>query len=115
VRAQNGLAAGLLAFQNKQSYYFFGIETDTNGYRVFVEQQDHGKVQLVAQTMLPSSTAPQIVLTIEGERDKLSFVFQNGNAAPVSLLDNADAQILSSEKAGGFVGTMIGLHARPMR
>jgi xylan 1,4-beta-xylosidase len=115
ITAQNGLVAGLLAFQNHQSYYYLGLEIDTKGYRVFIEQNDQGKVQLLGQTILPRSEAPQIVLTIQGERDKLSFVFQYGNAAPVSLLDNADAQVLSSEKAGGFVGTMIGLYARPMR
>ena len=42
----------------------------------------------------------------------LAFAYKSGVRDWQTLVPDADATVLSTQTAGGFVGAMIGLHAR---
>ena len=54
----------------------------------------------------------QIVLGVVANKQKLQFVFGADKSNLQVLASDIDATILSVEKAGGFVGTIIGMYAQ---
>ena len=52
-----------------------------------------------------------IIVRIVAEHQKLSFEYGPDERNLYMLFSGADATILSSEKAGGFVGTTVGMFA----
>lgn len=109
------IAAGIAAFQNESFHYFFAVKKVNQGqkenYEVFVEQVQKGVRKTLAQAPLTNS-AKDLSLRIAGDGGKLSFYWLDAANQPVALLKVADARLLSSHIAGGFVGTYIGMHVR---
>ena len=108
--------AGLAAFQNEHTWFFLGIATTANqAPKLFIEQgtgtQAEPRKQVLASLNLPSGTT-QVTLKITGQKGQISFWYQAGTAAWQPLVKDADATILSTAKAGGFVGTYLGPYAR---
>ncbi len=104
-----GVAAGLAAFQNENYWYFFGIRRHGNGLQVFLERNAGKKPQVVAQVLAPAGQTVQ--LRISGDGQRYSFWYDTGDGM-TSLVKDDDASILSTEIAGGFVGTVLGPFAR---
>ena len=49
---------------------------------------------------------------MSGDAGRIGFDWQLGDREPESLAEGLDAKLLSTEVAGGFVGTTVGPHAR---
>ncbi len=108
----NKTSAGLVAFQNEQHHYYFGVKSINNQHTIFIEQANGNPPKIIhEETLKKNSTVDSIKLEVKVNAGKINFSYQQGNTRK-NLLQNADAKILSTEVAGGFVGTMIGLHAR---
>ncbi|HEY0306762.1 MAG TPA: glycoside hydrolase family 43 protein [Acidobacteriaceae bacterium] len=107
--------AGLTAFQNEHSFYFFGVSNAPGKQpAIFVEVSSGGDKALptVLQRRTLARTTGSVELRITGQGDTISFFYRTGSGAWLPLVTNADATILSTARAGGFVGTMIGPFAR---
>jgi alpha-N-arabinofuranosidase len=52
----------------------------------------------------------ELRMTVDG--GKTSFFHSEDKQAWIPLIENADARLLSTKSAGGFVGTLVGIHAR---
>lgn len=103
-------SAGIAAFQNEKANYYFAITKQNQQMQIFVEQcQKTGCSPLIRKT-LPNFK--QITLGIEGNQGQLTFTYQIDQKTAVSLLKNADGKLLSTQVAGGFVGTYLGIHTR---
>jgi xylan 1,4-beta-xylosidase len=108
----NQTSAGLVAFQNEQHHYYFGLKQVNNQLSLFIEQANGNAPKIIyAETLEKNTKVDSIKLEIKVAARKIHFSYQRG-ATTKTLLRDADARILSTEVAGGFVGTMIGLHAR---
>ncbi len=112
---EDGIAAGLLVLQNRQANYFFAVRKEGQSWQGFVEKVVAGNAQNVASVALNVSAGELLQLKVEGNKGSLQFfIHQDGDHqdkwSPVG--DAQDASILSTEKAGGFVGAMVGLHVR---
>ncbi|MCU4674038.1 glycoside hydrolase family 43 protein [Catenovulum sp. 2E275] len=107
---QTGLQLGITAYQNEKFHYFLGLEKIDTAYRLFVESVVEGKRQVLKHVYLPDQVAA-IELVISGDKDQINFSYRQ-NKVTEPVLMGADATILSTEKVGGFVGSMLGLHAR---
>lgn len=105
------IAAGIAAFQNESFHYFFGVKKAGQNYELFVEQVQKGLRKIIAQAPLPGR-ANDLSLRIAGDGGKISFYWLDARNQPVALLKDADATLLSSSVAGGFVGTYLGVHVR---
>lgn len=103
-----GTAAGLAAYQSESHWYFFGARRVEGGLQLFLERSA-GESATVKTALIP---APErLKLLINGNFGRYSFFYDAGDGWQV-LHDNDDASILSTEVAGGFVGTVLGPYAR---
>ncbi len=66
----------------------------------------------MASATLTEPVPRQIVLLDCRAGKAYSFYYASQPGVWATLKDNEDGSILSTAVAGGFVGTMIGLHAR---
>ena len=105
-----GVDAGLAAFQNADFHYFLGVRRSDDGHELFLEQVRAGKTSTLAHAALATGAA-HIVLGVEQEGAYLNFYFQTGDDRNW-LIRDADATLLSTQVAGGFVGASLGIHAR---
>jgi len=110
-----GTSAGLVAFQNESHHYFFGMRRAKDGSSVFVERLNGKGPETIAR--VPVTHAAGIGLRMSGDDGVLKFEYAThgdgtDGGAWRTLAADVDATVLSTQAAGGFVGTMIGLHAR---
>lgn len=104
-----GTAAGLAAYQNDTAWYFFGTRRHGDSLELFLERQAGDDAQVVATATLPARDT--LRLLINGNANSYSFFYDAGDGWQ-SLRDNDNATFLSTEIAGGFVGTVLGPYAR---
>ena len=107
--AAPGVSAGLAAFQNEKYWYFLGTRRDAGGLQVFLERRAGESRQLFVEHL---AAAPQSLrLRISADGASHSFFYDAGQGWK-ALRENDDGSILSTEVAGGFVGTVLGPFAR---
>jgi alpha-N-arabinofuranosidase len=107
------ISAGIAAFQSEGAHYYFGVQRTGKSYQVFIEQTNKSAPKIIASISIPKATlGKNITLGITGNAGKISFSYYNKTGEPVTILKDADATLLSTEVAGGFVGTYLGMHAR---
>jgi xylan 1,4-beta-xylosidase len=111
--AAENISAGIAAFQSEASHYYFGVQRTGKNYQVFVEQTNKSAPKIIASIRIPKAAlGKNIVLGITGNAEKISFSYHNKAGEPVTIIKDADATLLSTEVAGGFVGTYLGMHTR---
>jgi len=131
VPAEKGIAVGLAAFQNENYWYFLAIRrrvlASDPGYtapgaqpvaserraaplELLLEKRGGKQTETVARASLGDSA--RIKLKIAANARAYSFYFDEDGAGWKPLLENDDGSILSTDVAGGFVGTFVGPYAR---
>ena len=110
VPATDGISAGLVAFQNETHHYFLGVHRGKGGLEVFVERLKGGPAETVARAAIPETARVEFRLVGDGAACDFEYALSPG--AWQTMLSGADATLLSTQVAGGFVGTLVGLHAR---
>jgi alpha-N-arabinofuranosidase len=104
-----GISAGLAAFQNEKYWYFLGTRRDAGGLQVFLERRAGGDQQLFVEHLAAAPRSLRLRISADGARH--SFFYDAGQGWK-ALRENDDGSILSTEVAGGFVGTELGPFAR---
>jgi alpha-N-arabinofuranosidase len=103
--------AGLVAFQNETHSFFLGVRLSPPGQRtVFLERRNNGVAQ-IASADLPAN-ASDVGLKVEGLGARYRFFYRVRSEGWMPLGGDQDGTILSTKKAGGFVGAYIGMFAR---
>ena len=105
------ISAGLVAFQNEQYHYYLGVKTAAGKTTVFLEQAKGAKPSLISSKDLAANTE-QLRLRVQGKAGEISFYYADQTGDWQQLGQVQDAKILSTQVAGGFVGTTLGVHAR---
>lgn len=110
---QSGISGGLAALQNSRFHYYWGVRRQENSKAVelFLEKTEAGNTKLVSSSLVPVS-GDWLILELAGNNGELHFYYQTDGSQSKTLVKGQDARILSTQKAGGFVGTYLGLHAR---
>jgi xylan 1,4-beta-xylosidase len=115
-RPAPGIAAGLAAFQSEAYWYFLGVRPAADGrMAIFLEGRDGGGTTrtLATREVEGSDT---LRLKIEGDEGAYGFAFDTGDGRGwQSLARDVDGTVLSTDRAGGFVGTLLGPFARDER
>lgn len=108
----DGERAGLVAFQNSDDFYFLGVvrEHGSNSVCVFRRTGKDEPENGVQQACTPAASG-ETWLKIAIHGGKADFYAGVARDKLAALLTEADATILSTKKAGGFVGTVIGPYA----
>lgn len=104
-------SAGIVALQSETAHYYFGVTTINGTKQLFIEQANQGAPKVI-QTLTPTDIGKRLTLEIAGNAGKIHFYYYDKTGRKKPVLENADAKILSTEVAGGFVGTLLGIHAR---
>lgn len=107
---QASASAGIVAFQNEQHHYYLGVRKNDTGAEVFLEQASSSAPQQIARLALPATDSVQ--LKISGSAGKINFYYAEADNNWQPVATEQDAMLLSTQVAGGFVGTMLGLHSR---
>lgn len=103
--------AGLTLFQNEKYQFLFGKtiadgKTVLNIYRIAKEKS------VIASVVLDRKEAKMpIKLKVIGNAGMCDFYFSFDGKTWITLTQNADATNLSTQVAGGFIGTCIGVYA----
>ncbi|HKB90272.1 MAG TPA: glycoside hydrolase family 43 protein [Opitutaceae bacterium] len=104
-------SAGMVAFQNETHHFFLGVKNRGGRMEVFLECANGGEPTIVATAEVPLAEAT-ILLKIEAHGRQYSFSYAVDPNHWKVLKSDADGTILSTQVAGGFVGTYLGLYAR---
>jgi xylan 1,4-beta-xylosidase len=105
--------AGMLIFQNETHFYFLcqsilNNETVVQLYKAVPGDKD-GKMELLQSQPLTNFNG--LNLKIESKGSTYAFYYATQKDKWQLLKDNVDAKFLSTETAGGFVGSMYALYA----
>ena len=102
--------AGMTLFQDENHHFVFG-KTLLAGHPAIVLQRTETEQVLIGSSFLPADDLP-VRLKIEADGRCYSFYYALGDSEewiPVAI--GVDGANLSTARAGGFVGAMIGLYA----
>ncbi len=118
--------AGLCLFQNEAYHLIIGVTKIKDKVHVVVQKatEDENIVRnmsadnfdgtvekvLIAKKDISSEFKGEILLKASMQNGRISFA-SNTTGKWETLIDNIDARYLSTEKAGGFVGTVMGIYA----
>jgi alpha-N-arabinofuranosidase len=108
--AVSGVAAGMAAFQSEQYWYFLGARRTGGGVQLFLEKSNGGRIETIATVTIPA--ALELGLRISGDEANYSFYYDADGDGWTPLRLDDEGSILSTAVAGGFVGAVLGLHAR---
>ncbi len=104
-------SAGIVALQSEIAHYYFGATIINGKTHLFIEQANQSAPKVI-KTLAPTDIGKRLTLEITGNAGKINFYYRDKAGHKKPVLENADAKILSTEVAGGFVGTLLGIHAR---
>ena len=110
-----GEQAGLVLLQSDTNYYSFYV-SKRDGKDILAitkSYMNNGDVvkEEVASTELTKGFKEGITLHIKQDIQNLSFSYKIGDSEYIELASGADARILCTDAAGGFVGTCLGIYA----
>ncbi|MBB1061186.1 glycoside hydrolase family 43 protein [Marilutibacter spongiae] len=115
-RPAPGVAAGLAAFQSEAYWYFLGVRSAPGDrVSVFLEGRDGtGTTRTLATRVVDA--ADELRLKIGADEGDYAFSFDTGDGTGwQTLAGQVDGTVLSTDRAGGFVGALLGPFARDER
>lgn len=116
VPGESGEKAGLAAFQNREYYYLLSVTRSDGQPVVQLEKAAGGTASVIASSPVELSEKDPVRLRIEADGGSYDFSYASPAGDWTTLQEGADGTILSTQEAGGFVGTYFGMYAfRPDR
>ena len=109
-----GTAAGIAAFQNEHYWYFLGVRRSGDDVELFLESRAGDAPATVLATR-KIDAGDSIRLAVSADEGRYAFGHAGDDGDVQWLLRDADGTVLSTERAGGFVGAMLGPYARDER
>ena len=101
-----------ICFQNEKFYYKLQLKLTGKIVRVQLVKCAGAEEEIIAEDVFTGGTKSVCgILKVVAEKQSIRFEFGVDDKNLTTLADNIDASILSVEKAGGFVGTIIGMFA----
>ncbi len=106
-----GVSAGLTVFQGERFHYFLAAKRDGNDVVLYLEKLARSAPETIGSVKLPAATK-SLQLRVEAKGGTCSFSYSTDGREWKTLVADADATLLTTEVAGGFVGATVGVHAR---
>ncbi|MFW6259653.1 MAG: glycoside hydrolase family 43 protein [Tangfeifania sp.] len=101
--------AGLVCYQSERFNYVFGITKKNDAYYLLLERTEKGESIIIASTRIDVTQPVQLQVKAVG--DDYRFNCAVGGNDFQNLGGTVSGDILSTNVAGGFTGTLIGLYA----
>jgi alpha-N-arabinofuranosidase len=111
-----GDKAGMAAVQNDDHFFFLGLTRDASGQvKVVLERragsEDPADGVRVASAPIALKAGAPVWLKITARGGLYDFAYALAPGRWTTLKAGEDGTILSSKKAGGFVGALLGVYA----
>ena len=105
--------AGLIAMQNDDYWYFVAVGRDHGKKVVRVRARAGGQSPAEGMVLASAAVPPTgaVRLKIQARGASYDFAWSTDGRRWHQLVSNADGTILSTKRAGGFVGAVFGLYA----
>jgi alpha-N-arabinofuranosidase len=102
-----------VAFQNETHNYFVGVERtkDTTVVELVMNAGSSVKDSVIARVPVRLDAGRPITLRVDADKGVYRFFYGRRDGEWIPLGGDADGTILSTKKAGGFVGTLFGMYA----
>lgn len=101
--------AGIVCYQKETFNYVFGITKKENDYYLVLERTENGKSAIVASQKIDRPQPVQLQVKAEGDNYRFNYSVNNKDFQNIGGTVSGD--ILSTNVAGGFTGSLIGLYA----
>lgn len=101
--------AGLVCYQNESFNYVFGVTKKAADYYLILERTENGKSTVMASEKINVNQSLKLSVSAQGDQYKFSYAV--GESEFKNLGGTVSGDILSTNIAGGFTGTLIGLYA----
>ncbi|WP_294235308.1 glycoside hydrolase family 43 protein [uncultured Sphingomonas sp.] len=113
--ARDGARAGLVAMQNDYAYLFFGVTRIDGQPRIalYTRQGKNTRDEAAPETLVASAPLDDkgpVTLSLHAKGGTMAFDYNVGGRT-MALKNDLDVRFLSTARAGGFVGTVIGPYA----
>lgn len=107
-KSENDLA-GITALQNENFNYVFGLTKKGNKHYLILERTEDGSSEILASKEIEPKE--DLKLKVEADDDDYIFSYAFNGEDFQNLGGTVSGDILSTNVAGGFTGTLIGLYA----
>nr|WP_294898803.1 glycoside hydrolase family 43 protein [uncultured Pedobacter sp.] len=101
--------AGITCLQSETFNYVFGITKKANKNYLVLQRTERGQSKIIASEEIKAGKPIKLQVSAEGDNYRFNYA-QNGDDFK-NLGDVVSGDILSTNIAGGFTGTLIGLYA----
>ncbi len=108
---QENESAGMLLFKDEEHQYFFSLNKSGDDKKLSLIKigENESESELASQTIKSKSLS--IDLKVVSKGTSFDFYYSQDGNKWVELTKNVDASYLSTNVAGGFTGTTIGIYA----
>lgn len=110
VPKDSGVSAGLAVFQGERFHYFLSAKRDASEVVIALECARGAAPEVIASVRI--GAADQVQLRAEAADAKCSFAYAVQPGEWRTVAADADAKLLTTQVAGGFVGATVGPHVR---
>ncbi|AZA54463.1 glycoside hydrolase family 43 protein [Chryseobacterium sp. G0201] len=107
-KSQNDLA-GITCYQNEKFNYVFGLTKKDKDFYLVLERTEKGNSKLISSEKI--SLSKNIKLQVVAEGDDYQFNYSLDEKTFLNLGGHVSGDILSTDVAGGFTGSLIGLYS----
>ena len=104
-----GDRAGLAAFQGDEAYLLLSIARRDGRRVVEVESRFQGEGTVLASAVVPDDGPVRLRIQADGADYRFAYALADGDWQ--TLAEGVDGSILSTLRATGFVGTLVGMYA----
>lgn len=101
--------AGITCYQSEGFNYLFGVTKSNNRYYLLLQRTENGESSVIESIEI--NPKHKLKLQVKADGDKYWFNFSENDDEFINLGGVVSGDILSTNVAGGFTGSLIGLHA----
>ena len=101
--------AGLTCYQSERFNYVFGVTKKDKDFYILLERTEKGQSKIIASAKIDVKMPVQLQVTAKGDEYKFNYSVDGVNFT--NLGGTVSGDILSTNVAGGFTGSLIGLYA----
>lgn len=101
--------AGITCYQSEKFNYVFGITKKDKDFYIVLERTEKGESKLIASEKI--SLSKQVNLQVVADKDEYSFNYSLDRKNFKNIGGPVSGDILSTDVAGGFTGSLIGLYS----
>jgi alpha-N-arabinofuranosidase len=103
--------AGIVCYQKETYNYVFGITKKGDNFYAVLQRTEDGNSTIIASEKISYKAGQGVQLQVKASGDEYAFSYAVGGKKLKNVGGVASGDILSTNIAGGFTGSLIGLYA----